>query len=105
MQTATLFLFCLAVLAYSAPLKDSLIPGFQASGLLAQAGHCDTVGNWQAYAFLVEDCFRAIQQLYIENVIRHPDEIYEFRSFGARPKTSYTTVPTPASIVVSEYSY
>ena len=66
--------------------------------------HCDLSGSWQAYAFLVEDCYAAIQQMYINDVMRHGDEMYEFTAQRGRRKTTYQQVYTPATYTVSKCS-
>ena len=45
--------------------------------------------------FLVEDCFAAVQALYIDHVITEPDKVYEFRprNTPARTKSPWMQVP------------
>ncbi|KAL6720329.1 hypothetical protein ACLMJK_002250 [Lecanora helva] len=71
------------------------------SGILPHTDHCDTSGHWEAYAFLVEDCFAAIQQLYIHDTLRHADETFEFLARGARPRTQYPKVRLPGIYQIS----
>ena len=93
--------FCLLASARATPFNQTphLPPA------VVPDGHCETAGSWQAYAFLVEDCYAAIQQMYIQDVMRHPDEMYEFTGRGIRPKTIYTRIETPATYTVSECSF
>lgn len=51
--------------------------------------------NWQAYAFLVEDCFVAVNQFYLRHVVRNPDEIFEFSSRMGQGYTRYPRVVLP----------
>ncbi|KAL9129376.1 MAG: hypothetical protein Q9175_007309 [Cornicularia normoerica] len=70
---------------------------------LTATKRCSSSQDWQAYGFLVEDCFTAIQRVYIEEVLRNPDEVYEFTATGTYPKTQHPRVRTPAQYTVSEY--
>ncbi len=69
---------------------------FNASSL-GPYDRCDssTMQSWQAYAFLIEDCFVAINQFYIKHVVRNPDEIFEFSASSWRAHTRYPRVQTP----------
>lgn len=72
---------------------------------LTATNRCSSSQECQAYAFLIEDCFTAIQRVYIEEVIRRPDEMYEFFAGGTYPKTSKPWVRTPSQYTVSEYTH
>lgn len=89
-------------LALAAPLDQ--IFTLNAFTNLTATNRCSSSQDWQAYAFLVEDCFTAIQRVYIEEVIRRPVETYEFVAEGSYPKTKYPWVRTPAQYTVSEYT-
>ena len=52
--------------------------------------------------FLVEDCFAAVQALYIDRVITDPDKVYEFRSRTTPPKTKNPWMKTPIVYTVSK---
>ena len=88
-------------LALAAPLDLPLdLDTFQN---LTARNRCSTSPEWQAYAFLVEDCFTAIQRVYIEEVLKKPSyEIYEFIAEGTYPRTTHPSVRTPAQYTVSE---
>lgn len=62
---------------------------------LSATNRCSSSQDWQAYAFLVEDCFTAIQRVYLEQVLQKPDEIYEFIAPGSYPQTRKPWVRTP----------
>lgn len=64
---------------------------------LGRHDRCDssTKQRWQAYAFLVEDCFVVVNQFYVEHVVRNPDEIFEFSASRLRAHTRYPRVQTP----------
>lgn len=91
-----LLFFCLAL---AAPL-DQIFTLNTFTNLTATS-RCSSSQDWQAYAFLVEDCFTAIQRVYIEEVIRRPDETYEFVAEGSYPKTKNPWVRTPAQYTVN----
>lgn len=91
-------LLCLG-LGTAARLNDS---AYHHSPSLRLASRCDSRHHWQAYAFLVEDCFTAIQQMYISDVMRHPDVVYEFTSPGTRAKARHPRVQTPSWITVGK---
>ena len=63
---------------------------------------CSNSRDWQAYAFLVEDCYAVIQRVYIERMLRDPDELYEFIAQGAPRETKKPGIRTPAQYTVSE---
>lgn len=52
--------------------------------------------------FLVEDCFAAVQALYIDRVITDPDKVYEFRSRSTPPKTKNPWMQLPIVYTVSK---
>ena len=54
--------------------------------------------------FLVEDCYAAVQALYIDHVITHADKTYEFRSGSTPPKTKNPWMQTPVFYTVSKRS-
>ena len=70
---------------------------------LTEPNRCTRSEDWQAYAFLVEDCYTAIQRLYIEEVLKKPDAIYEFVTTGTSPQTLHPRMRTPTEYTVSEY--
>lgn len=70
---------------------------------LTATTRCAKSRDWQAYAFLVEDCFTAIQQVYIDEVVKKPaQQVYEFIAEGDYRKTSNPSVRTPAQYTVSQ---
>ena len=52
--------------------------------------------------FLVEDCFAAVQALYIEHCITEPDKVYEFRPRSTPPKTKNPWMQVPIVYTVSK---
>ena len=52
--------------------------------------------------FLVEDCFAAVQALYIDRVITQPDKVYEFRSRSTPPKTRNPWLQIPLVYTISK---
>ena len=88
-------------LALAAPLDLAL--DLDTVQNLTAVDRCSTSPGWQAYAFLVEDCFGAIQRIYIEEVLKKPGhEIFEFIAAGNQPKTGHPSVRTPSQYTVSE---
>lgn len=57
----------------------------------------ESQGYW-----LVEDCFAAVQALYIDRVITQPNKVYEFRSRSTAPKTRNEWVEIPLVYTVSK---
>lgn len=87
-------------LALAAPLDPAL--SLATFTNLTATDRCSSSQEWTAYGFLIEDCFTAIQRVYIEELLRKPDEIYEFVAEGTQPKRKYPWVRTPAQYNVSE---
>ena len=96
-STMLLIHFMFFALTSAAPLELTMPMN------LTELSRCTRSKDWQAYAFLVEDCFTAIQRLYIEEVLRKPDAIYEFVTTGTYRKTLHPWMRTPAEYTVSEY--
>lgn len=95
-----LVLVLFSALALAAPFDLPLdLDNFQN---LTAKNRCSSSPDWQAYAFLVEDCFTAIQRLYIEDFLKHPDTTYEFLAPGSRHRTEKPSIRTPAQYTVSE---
>ena len=90
--------------ALAAPLDLPLDLGFNLDTFrnVTATNRCSDSPDWQAYAFLVEDCFTAIQRVYIDEVLKKPDEVFEFISKGAQRKTKHPWVRTPLQFTVSE---
>ncbi|CAF9933413.1 hypothetical protein IMSHALPRED_009348 [Imshaugia aleurites] len=86
-------------LAYAAPLDLPLdLDSFEN---LTATDRCSSSQDWQAYAFLVEDCFVAVQRIYFEGILhKNPDEVYEFLAPGTHPRTRNSFVRTPAQYTV-----
>lgn len=94
-------LFPFFALALAAPFDPPVdFPTFKN---LTATNRCSNSPDWQAYAFLVEDCFTAIQRVYIEEVLKNPNQLYEFTAQGTHPKTQNPWLRTPAQYTVSEY--
>ena len=55
--------------------------------------------------FLVEDCFAAVQALYIDHCITEPDKVYEFRPRSTPPKTKYPWMQVPIVYTVSKRTF
>ena len=95
-----LFLIFFSALVLAAPFDIPL--DLDTFGNLTATNRCSDSQDWQAYAFLVEDCFTAIQRVYIEKVLRNPNENYEFVAPGTRHKTKKSSIRTPAQYTVRE---
>ena len=89
--------FVFFALALAAPLEVAMPKN------LTESSRCTRSEDWQAYAFLVEDCYTAIQRVYIEEVLKKPDAIYEFVTSGTYPQTLHPRMRTPTEYTVSEY--
>ncbi|KAL9064751.1 MAG: hypothetical protein Q9161_008680 [Pseudevernia consocians] len=90
-----IILFPLFALALAAPLDPPPVDLSFVKNLTA-TNRCSDSPDWQAHAFLVEDCFTAIQRVYIEEVLHKPTELYEFLAQGTSPTTQNPWVRTPA---------
>lgn len=94
--------FLFLALAFAAPLDLSL--DLDTVQNLTSVDRCSDSPAWQAYAFLVEDCYSAIQRVYIEEVLKKPNlELYEFVADGSYPKSHHPWMRTPVQFTVSEY--
>lgn len=100
MMPFVLFLF--STLAVAAPLDLPLDLGTFRN--LTATKRCSDSPDWQAYAFLVEDCYAAVQRLYIEEVLRKPDVSFEFISRHGPHSAKRPWIRTPVQIAVSESS-
>lgn len=94
-------LFQFVALALAAPLNLPL--DLDAFKNVTATNRCSTSREWRAYGFLIEDCFTAIQSLYINEVLKKRNEIYEFVAGGTSPTTPNPWVRTPSQYTVSEY--
>lgn len=93
-------LFLFSALAVAAPLDLPLdLVTFRN---LTSTDRCSNSPDWQAYAFLVEDCYTAIQRVYIEEVLRKSEEKFEFIARGAQPRTKKPWIRTPVHFTVGE---
>ena len=104
-RSAIMILFVLllfSTLAVAAPLDLPLDLGTFRN--LTATSRCSDSADWQAYAFLVEDCYAAVQRLYIEDVLRKPDVSYEFISRYGHHGTKRPWIRTPVQISVRESS-
>ena len=95
-----LVLFLFSALAVAAPLDLPLDLGTFRN--LTATNRCSNSPDWQAYAFLVEDCYAAVQRLYIEEVLRRPDVSFEFISRYGHHKVTRPWLRLPVQISVSE---
>ena len=60
--------------------------------------------TWTAKDWNIEDCYSAVQKVYLEEVLTHPDKQFEFVARGASaimPKL--TAQRTPRKYVIREY--
>lgn len=106
----TLLLLDSTLSAPPPPLPPSTTPRIDATAAaleqnLTFSTRCVHSPSWQAPAFLVEDCFAAVQQVYIKHVLRHPDEMFEFFRAGSYGNTKHPRVQTPVVIDVGTYDY
>ena len=102
------FAFTLLALTSTSPLNLTFSEEFPANGTLPKpplttnltAGRrCDQEPQG---VFLVEDCFAAVQALYIDHVITDPDKVYEFRPRSTPPKTKNPWMQLPIVYTVSK---
>ena len=72
-------------------------------------GNCASAyrySNWKAKEWTIEDCYSAVQQLFIMEVLTHPDEPFEFVDKGASAtKPKLTSQRTPKKYVVGEQCF
>lgn len=95
-----LILLSFFALALAAPLDPPL--DLDTFTNLTETNRCSSSRDWRAYGFLIEDCFTAIQRIYIDEVVRKsPHEVYEFIAEGTYPKTRNPSVRTPSQYIVN----
>lgn len=85
------------------PLQPSLPLNASSNGNCASTAKYP---NWNSNDWVIEDCFSAVQQVYLKEVLTHPDEAYEFVALGVPP----TRVPldsqrTPRKYIVSKLGH
>ncbi|CAD6583281.1 MAG: hypothetical protein ASARMPREDX12_001219 [Alectoria sarmentosa] len=66
------------------------LPPFQPSLPLNASGNGNCASttrypDWYSNGWITEDCYTAVQQLYLKEVLTHPDEEYEFVTLGVSP--------------------
>lgn len=102
------FALTLLALTFAFPLNLTFSEAFPANVTLPESPLTPdlTAGRrcefFEQGDFLVEDCFAAVQALYIDHVITDPDKVYEFRSWGTPPKTENPWMQLPIVYTVSK---
>ena len=102
------FVLALLTLTSASPLNLTFSKVFPANVTLAKpppntnliaGARCgrEPQGYW-----LKEDCFAAVQALYIDRVITQPNKVYEFRSRTTAPKTRNEWMKIPLVYTVSK---
>lgn len=91
---------------YSLPPLQPSLPLNASSNGNGNNGNCASVAkypNWSSNDWVIEDCFAAVQQVYLKEVRTHPDEAYEFVAPGVSPTRSPPdSQRTPRKYIVSE---
>ena len=98
-------LFLSLALTAASPLNLSYFESFAPN--LTAISRCtpsDTYRKWTSNYFLVEDCFAAVNQVFIDYVARGPDIPYEFHALGWTHVTKNPWIRTPAKWTVSEWT-
>ena len=59
--------------------------------------------SWNSNDWVIEDCYAAVQQLYLKEVLAHPGVMYRFVAPGVSPTTSpLDSQRTPRKYIVSK---
>ncbi|MCJ1459830.1 hypothetical protein MMC28_010209, partial [Mycoblastus sanguinarius] len=95
----TLFLSPLLFLNLASCIPFTTLPSDISN--LTSVSRCTSASSWQARGFLIEDCFAAIQHLFIEEVLTNPDVTHEFVAGGTLPETKNPYMITPREYTVS----
>ena len=102
------FVLAFLTLTFASPLNLTFSKVFPANVTLAKpppntelTARARCGSKPQGY-WLVEDCFAAVQALYIDRVITQPNKVYEFRSRTAAPRTGNEWMKTPLVYTVSK---
>ena len=84
-------------------------PSTEALNVTAGNGNCASsyqYPSWGASDWVIEDCYSALNQLYIDEVLPHPDNRYEFIARGAQATRPKLTVQrTPRKYVVGKLGF
>jgi len=82
----------------------NLLPEASISG--SDVGNCASSTkflSWRTKDWLIEDCYAAVHNLYLTEVLTHPDQPYEFVARGASAtKPKLTVQQTPRKYVFRE---
>ncbi|CAD6593272.1 MAG: hypothetical protein ASARMPRED_007228 [Alectoria sarmentosa] len=82
------------------------LPPFQPSLPLNASGNGNCASttrypDWYSNGWVIEDCYTAVQQLYLKEMLTHPDEEYEFVTLGWSPtRPQLESQRTPRKYVV-----
>ena len=80
--------------------SPSALPPSQ--NLTTNTDNCVDSTRWTAPGWRIDDCYSAVQQLYLRDVYNKPGDIYEFLpSRSLRPHTDYPVTYTPRTYTVS----
>lgn len=102
-----LTIFNIAVCTPTPPPLNTLSLPQPSTNLTASNGNCASstkFPSWSAPNWNIEDCYSTVNQLYLDEVLSHPDTQYEFIARGAsatQPKL--TGQRTPRKYVVRKY--
>ena len=64
------------------PLRPSLSLNASSNGNCASTGKYP---SWNSNDWVIEDCYTVVQQLYVKEVLDHPEVPYEFVARGVTP--------------------
>ena len=90
-------------LIYSLPPRDSITPlnGSSSNGNCASPVKFP---SWSSSDWVIEDCYTAVQQLYVREVLAHPNTEREFLALGVRPtKFPLEQQRTPRKYIVRRF--
>ena len=84
--------------------RANLLPVADLNG--SNNGNCASSSkykSWRTEKWNIEDCYSAVQKLYIEEVLTHPDEQFEFvDKWASSTKPELTLQRSPRKYIVSK---
>ena len=57
--------------------------------------YCNDSPAWSGPSFFPKDCATAVSRFYVQEILTHEDEVFEFLAIGARPQLRYPSQHTP----------
>ena len=89
---------------YALPPLDPLVPPLLNGS--SSNGNCASKSkypSWTSADWVVEDCYRVVQQLYVKEVYAHPKVVYEFLAQGLSPRQYPLAQRTPRKYIFRKW--